>query len=91
MLFKNKLNYQIPRVNKNLKKAGENMNPDIRAYMYQHYGTGYMPYPYGTHIGYGYSIPLSLYHHYHPHHMVHHPGGTSGSTFAVPLQASVRW
>jgi hypothetical protein len=67
------------------------MYPGIRAYMPYHYGTGHMPYPYyGTHMGYGYSIPLSLYHHYHPHHMVHNLGGNSGATFAVPLQASVR-
>jgi len=63
----------------------------MRAYMPYHYGTGHMPYPYyGTYMGYGYSIPLSLYHHYHPHHHMAHFGGTSGSTFAVPLQAPVR-
>lgn len=88
MLFKKKLNYPISRVNKKiLKKAGENMNPDMRAYMPYHYGTGYMPYPYGTHTGYGY--PLSLYYHYHPHYHphYHHDGGPY---FAVPLQAPVR-
>lgn len=68
------------------------MNPDMRAYMPYHYGPGYMPYPYhGTHIGYGYQVPLSLYHHYHPHHMAHYLGGNSGATFAVPLQAAVRY
>jgi hypothetical protein len=46
------------------------------------------------HIEYGYSIPLSLYHHYHPYHhplpIAHHLGGSGGATFAVPLQAAVR-
>jgi len=64
------------------------MNPELRTYMYPHYGTGYNPYPYGTHMGYG--SPLSLYYHYHPHHMIHHHGGSSGATFAVPIQAPVR-
>lgn len=68
------------------------MNPELRTYMYPHYGTGYKPYPYGIHMGYG--SPLSLYYHYHPHyhphHMIHHHGGSSGATFAVPIQAPVR-
>jgi hypothetical protein len=68
------------------------MNPDMRAYMYQNYGTGYMPYPYGTHIEYGYPVPLSLYHHYHPHYHHYHPhyNHNGGPIFAVPLQAAVR-
>jgi hypothetical protein len=77
------------------------MNPEIRHYMYPHYGTGYMPYPYGTHTGYmpypygthtgyGYSVPLHVYHHYHPHHMVHYPGSQSAGTFAVPIQSPTR-
>lgn len=93
--------------------------------MYQHYGTGYMPYShyypippqwgnwnndwnnhnnnnwnnsghhYGNndwnnhHMGYGYSVPLSLYHHYHPHYHPHYNHG-EGPIFAVPMGAPVR-
>lgn len=79
---------KFPELTKNPKKAGENMNPEIRDYMYHHYGTGYMPYPfYGTHMGYGYP---AYYPHYHPHHMAHYLGSQSGSTFAVPLGAPAR-
>jgi hypothetical protein len=65
------------------------MNPDMRAYMPYHYGTGYMPYPfYGTHMGYGYPAYYPHYHpHYHPHHIAHYLGSPSGPTFAVPLGA----
>lgn len=71
------------------------MYPEIRNYMYPHYGTGYMPYPYGTHIGYGHSVPLSVYHHYHPYipplpPMIHQLGGSGGATFSVPIQTSGR-
>ena len=67
-------------------KVGENMNPDMRAYMPYHYGTGYMPYPhYGTHMGYGYpSYGMEYYHHHHTHyHPYHH---VAFSDFAVPFR-----
>ncbi|MED3564214.1 hypothetical protein [Bacillus xiapuensis] len=79
------------------------MNPEIRNYMYHHYGTGYMLSPfYGTHMGYGYPpYGMGFYPSYNPyyhqldHYMIHlmdhqinYP--MAGAYFAEPLGGPAR-